>query len=87
MDAKDRSEEAKRLKVLLKLAKGENIILVTSIEAVMRKYIPKEILLENIYTYKIGDVINLEKLSETFLASKSLFVIKIVCLFKSLYIE
>lgn len=31
----------------------------------MRKYIPKEILLENIYTYKIGDVINLEKLSET----------------------
>lgn len=45
MDAKDRSEEAKRLKVLLKLAKGENIILVTSIEAVMRKYIPKEILL------------------------------------------
>ena len=65
LDAKDRSEEAKRLKVLLKLAKGENIILVTSIEAVMRKYIPKEILLENIYTYKIGDVINLEKLSET----------------------
>ena len=50
LDAKDRSEEAKRLKVLLKLAKGENIILVTSIEAVMRKYIPKEILLENIYT-------------------------------------
>lgn len=65
LDAKDRSEEAKGLKVLLKLAKGDNIILVTSIEAVMRKYIPKERLLENIYTYKIGDVINLEKLSET----------------------
>ena len=31
----------------------------------MKKYIPKEILLENIYTYKIGDVVNLESLSET----------------------
>ena len=65
LDAKDRSEEARKLKVLLKLAKGENIILVTSIEAVMRKYIPKEVLLENIYTFKIGDTVNLEKLSET----------------------
>ena len=31
LDAKDRSEEAKILKVLLKLAKGDNLILVTSI--------------------------------------------------------
>ena len=64
LDAKDRNEEAKKLKVLLRLAKGEDIILVTSIEAILRKYIPKNILLENILSYKIGDVINLEKLSE-----------------------
>lgn len=64
LDAKDRNEEAKKLKVLLRLAKGEDIILVTSIEAILRKYIPKDILLENILSYKIGDVINLEKLSE-----------------------
>ena len=43
LDAKDRNEEAKKLKVLLKLAKGEEIILVTSIEAIIKKYIPKEI--------------------------------------------
>ena len=64
LDAKDRNEEAKKLKVLLKLAKGEDIILVTSIEAILKKYTPKDILLENISTYKIGDIINLEKLSE-----------------------
>ncbi|RDY26649.1 transcription-repair coupling factor [Romboutsia weinsteinii] len=65
LDAKDRSEEAKKLKVLLKLAKKEKMILVTSVEAILKKYIPKEVLLENIYTYKIGDVVNIEKLSET----------------------
>ena len=42
LDAKDRNEEAKKLKVLLKLANKEKIILVTSIEAVLRKYIPKQ---------------------------------------------
>lgn len=64
LDAKDRNEEAKKLKVLLKLAKGEKIILVTSIEAILKKYIPKNILLDNIINYKVGDIINLEGLSE-----------------------
>jgi transcription-repair coupling factor (superfamily II helicase) len=62
LDAKDRKEEAKKLKVLLKLSRGEDIILVTSIEAVMRKYMPKETLRENIFSYKIGEVINIENL-------------------------
>ena len=35
LDAKDRNEEARKLKVLLKLAKGEEIVLVTSIEAIL----------------------------------------------------
>ena len=64
LDAKDRNEEAKKLKVLLKLAKGEDMILVTSIEAVLKKYIPKDVLLQNIITYKIGDTVNLEELSD-----------------------
>ena len=64
LDAKDRSEEAKKLKVLLKLAKGEDMILVTSIEAILKKYIPKDVLLQNILTYKIGDSVNLEELSD-----------------------
>ena len=64
LDAKDRNEEAKKLKVLLRLAKGEKIVLVTSTEAILKKYMPKEVLLNNTYNYKIGDKINLEELSE-----------------------
>ncbi|WP_270942880.1 transcription-repair coupling factor [Romboutsia lituseburensis] len=64
LDAKDRNEEAKKLKVLLKLAKGEEMILITSVEAILRKYIPKDILLENIFTYKIGNTVNIDELSE-----------------------
>ena len=64
LDAKDRNEEAKKLKVLLRLAKGEKLVLVTSVEAILRKYIPKDVLLNNTFTYKIGDTINLEELSD-----------------------
>ena len=64
LDAKDRSEEAKKLRVLLKLAKKQKTIVVTYVDAILRKYIPKNVLLDNIYTYKIGDVINLEELSQ-----------------------
>ena len=64
LDAKDRNEEAKKLRVLLRLAKGEKLVLVTSVEAILRKYIPKEILLNNTFTYKVGDIVNLEDLSD-----------------------
>lgn len=64
LDAKDRNEEAKKLKVLLKMISRENTIIVTSAEAVLRKYIPKDILKENIFTYKIGDVVDLDELSK-----------------------
>ena len=64
LDAKDRSEEAKKLRVLLKLAKKQKTIVVTSVDAILRKYIPKKVLLDNIFTYKIGDIINLEGLGQ-----------------------
>ena len=64
LDAKDRNEEAKKLKVLLKMISRENTIIVTSAEAILRKYIPKEVLKKNIFTYKIGDVLDLDKLSK-----------------------
>ena len=64
LDAKDRNEEAKKLRVLLRLAKGEKLVLVTSVEAILRKYIPKEVLLNNTFTYKVGDSINLEELTD-----------------------
>ena len=47
LDAKDRSEEAKKLRVLLKLAKKQKTIVVTSVDAILRKYIPKKVLLDN----------------------------------------
>lgn len=65
LDAKDRSEEAKKLKTLLKLAKGEKIIVVTSAEAILRKYISKQVLVDNITTFKVGDVVDIEKLTNT----------------------
>lgn len=64
LDAKDRNEEAKKLKVLLKMINRENTITVTSAEAILRKYIPKDILKKNIFTYKIGDVIDIDELSK-----------------------
>ena len=64
LDAKDRNEEAKKLKTLLRLAKGEKVVLVTSAEAILRKYIPKDVLLNNTFNYKVGDVINLQELSD-----------------------
>ncbi|MGL5693558.1 MAG: transcription-repair coupling factor [Peptostreptococcaceae bacterium] len=64
LDAKDRNEEAKKLKVLLRLAKGEKLVLVTTVEAILKKYTPKDVLLNNTFTYKIGDTVNLDELSE-----------------------
>ena len=64
LDAKDRKEEANKLKILLKLINNESTIIVTSVEAILKKYIPKQVLKENIFTYKIGDVIDLDKLAE-----------------------
>ncbi len=63
LDAKDRSEEAKKLKTLFKLAKGEKVVVVTSAEAILRKYIPKKVLIDNVITFKIGDIIDIEELT------------------------
>ena len=65
LDAKDRSEEAKKLKTLFKLAKGEKVIVVTSAEAILRKYIPKKVLVDNVITFKVGDIVDIEKLTNT----------------------
>ncbi|MGL4796419.1 MAG: transcription-repair coupling factor, partial [Paraclostridium sp.] len=64
LDAKDRKEEANKIKTLLKLVNKENTIIVTSVEAVLKKYTPKEVLKKNIFTYKLGDVIDLDSLAD-----------------------
>ena len=63
LDAKDRKQEAKRIKTLLKLAKKEKLILVTTADAVLRKYLPKDVLLDNTFKYKVGDIVDIEELS------------------------
>ena len=64
LDAKDRNEEARKLKVLLRMISKENTVIVTSVEAVLSKYVPKEVLKKNIFTYKIGDTIDIENISK-----------------------
>ncbi|MBC8632283.1 transcription-repair coupling factor [[Eubacterium] tenue] len=64
LDAKDRNEEARKLKVLLRMISKENTVIVTSVEAILSKYVPKEILKKSIFTYKIGDIIDVENLSK-----------------------
>lgn len=64
LDAKDRNDEARKLKVLLRMISKENTVIVTSVEAVLSKYVPKEVLKKNIFTYKIGDTIDIENLSK-----------------------
>ncbi len=63
LDAKDRKEESKRMQVLLKLIKEENIVIVCSIEAALKKYIPKNIFKKNILKYTMDDTINIDELS------------------------
>ncbi|MBS6025046.1 MAG: transcription-repair coupling factor [Paeniclostridium sordellii] len=64
LDAKDRNDEARKLKVLLRMISKENTVIVTSVEAVLSKYVPKEVLKKNIFTYKIGDTIYIENISK-----------------------
>ncbi|WP_338560712.1 transcription-repair coupling factor [Paraclostridium sordellii] len=64
LDAKDRNDEARKLKVLLRMISKENTVIVTSVEAVLSKYVPKEVLKKNIFTYKIGDTIDIENISK-----------------------
>ena len=65
LDAKDRKEELKRLNVLRRLLEKDDVILVTSIEACLKKYIPSRYLSENIHSFKVGSVLNIDSLSES----------------------
>ena len=53
-----------RISVLNRLAKNENQIIVTTIEAAMQKMITKESLYKNVMKFKVGDTFNLEELKE-----------------------
>ena len=54
-----------RIETLNKIKDKKNLIIVTTIEALMQKLPPKEILFKNILEFKVGDIYNLEKLKKT----------------------
>ena len=54
-----------RIETLNKIKDKKNLIVVTTIEALMQKLPPKEILFKNILEFKVGDIYNLEKLKKT----------------------
>ena len=53
-----------RIECLNKIYDNKAKIIVTTIEAVMQKIVPKEILYKNIMKLKVGDIFNLEELKE-----------------------
>ncbi|MFR6022304.1 MAG: transcription-repair coupling factor [Clostridia bacterium] len=54
-----------RIETLNKIKDKKNLIVVTTIEALMQKLPPKEILFKNILEFKVGDIYNLEELKKT----------------------
>ncbi|MBF1057137.1 MAG: transcription-repair coupling factor [Peptostreptococcus sp.] len=63
LDARDRKADARNLKTILRLLKKEKIILVTSVEAITRKYVPKKIILDNIFKLKVGQTMDMQDLA------------------------
>ncbi|WP_101772537.1 transcription-repair coupling factor [Peptostreptococcus faecalis] len=68
LDARDRRSDARRLKTYLKLLKKENIILVTYVDSIANKYIPKRIIEENIFKLKVGQIQDITELIEKLVA-------------------
>lgn len=54
-----------RIETLNKIKDKRNLIVVTTIEALMQKLPPKEILFKNILEFKVGDIYNLDELKKT----------------------
>lgn len=54
-----------RIETLNKIKDKKNLIVVTTIETLMQKLPPKEILFKNILEFKVGDIYNLEELKKT----------------------
>ncbi len=65
LEAKDRKDEVRKLEPLLKLAKEENIILVTSVEAALKKYVPKDILKKSLLKFRVGQVVEIENVVDS----------------------
>lgn len=62
LDARDRKADARKLKTYMSMLNGDKIIVVTYVEAVSRKYIPKKMLTDNIFSLREGQSVNIEEL-------------------------
>ncbi|MBC2576346.1 transcription-repair coupling factor [Peptostreptococcus canis] len=61
LDARDRKADARRLKTYIKLLNKDKILVVTYVEAITRKYIPKKIILDNIFKVRVGQNIDIQE--------------------------
>ena len=57
-----------RIRILNAIKEEKNHIVITTIEAIMQKMISKEVLYKNIYQFRVGMHVDLEKLKSTLLA-------------------
>ncbi len=63
LDARDRKIDARRLKTYFSLFKKEKVIVVTSMEALVRKYVPKKIIMDNVFDLKISQTMDIKELA------------------------
>ncbi len=54
-----------RIETLNKIKDKRNLIVVTTVEAIMQKLPPKEVLFKDILEFKVGDIYNLDNLKKT----------------------
>lgn len=64
LDARDRKSDARRLKIYYNLIKKEKNIFVTSVDSISRKYLPKKVIVDNMFKLEIGQSIDIQKLSD-----------------------
>lgn len=68
LDARDRKSDARRLKVFHKLITKEKSIFVTSVDAISRKYLPKKVIIDNIFKLRVGQRKDISELSKSLVA-------------------
>lgn len=63
LDARDRAVDARKLKTFFKMFKKEKMIVIASIDSLVRKYVPKKVILDSVFELKVGQTMDIEELS------------------------
>lgn len=64
LDARDRSIDARRLKTFFKMFNKEKSIIIVSMDSLVRKYVPKKIIMDNVLKLKLGQSYDIKKLQD-----------------------